>query len=478
MSRRRPARPALAVAAVLLGALAAASCGGGDGAAVARLDAPPEPGNPAELDEAVARLFEAEAADVRADPGSAAAWADLAKAYQANERQDLARVCWEQALARDSGRAVWWYHRAMAEQATGAIDAALASIARAQELEPGYGPAWWRRGDWELGAGRLDEAERSYRRAAEVDPGDARAPIGLARVHLARGDAEAAVGLLRDTVAAHPDDSYARFLLRGARRAAGETGVPAPGAAEQTQRIVRNDPWAAELVPLQVSFGARVRLATQYLNDGQLDGAARMFSDLRIERPDDVRVLTKLGQVYLRQDRKAEALGVLLDALQRHPDHPRVHEELTAAFMLAGDAPRALEHADRAVALAPTVGLAHMRRGAVLRALERTEEAEAAFAEAVRHEPGDVEAWKTLGDLRAKLRSWSEASAAYGRAVQLDDADPELYALVAFAALQEGDLARAEAAAVRSLELGPRRPRAVEALLAEVRRRRGAAGSG
>jgi Flp pilus assembly protein TadD len=97
------------------------------------------------------------------------------------------------------------------------------------------------------------------------------------------------------------------------------------------------------------------------------------------------------------------------DALLRH---------LNKAFALQSqrDWAGALASIDRAIAIAPDCADAHFRRGDILKALERWEEALASYARAYAHEPR-LEALLNQGNSLRELQRWDEALAVYDRVI-------------------------------------------------------------
>jgi cytochrome c-type biogenesis protein CcmH/NrfG len=65
----------------------------------------------------------------------------------------------------------------------------------------------------------LDQAKPLYEEAAKLDPSLVEANVGLAQILLEQHEPEAAVKLLTASVAAHPDDAQAHYVLMIAYRA-------------------------------------------------------------------------------------------------------------------------------------------------------------------------------------------------------------------------------------------------------------------
>jgi tetratricopeptide (TPR) repeat protein len=160
------------------------------------------------------------------------------------------------------------------------------------------------------------------------------------------------------------------------------------------------------------------------------------YSEGKQEKDDFASLQTVL--VQLRDAEGLFYLGVALAALQRY-------EEALAAF-------------NRAIALRPVDPGAWNNKGVALAALQRYEEALAAFNRAIELRPVDPEAWNNKGAALAHLQRYEEALAAFNRAIELRSDDPEAWANkgVALAALQRHE--EALAAYDRAIALRPDYP--------------------
>lgn len=442
---------------------------------VERLERAPRPGADESIDPVVLEAIEQVATQVDADPNQAALWAELAKFYQANEVFGLAETAWAQALLREPAQPAWWYYRAQVASRSGELERGVEFATKSAEGRPDYVYTWWRRGEMEMELGRIEQAEASYRKGLEVAPGHLYSTLGLARVMLQSDRVDEATALLEARLDEAADEPYLHFLLGDAYRRAGRRDEAQLHLQQGNEaRIIRDDGWGNELVRYQVSFGSRIQLATNYINDGQLDVALTLLESLRRRQPDDLRVLTKLGQVHLRRGDAEAALEVLESAREKHPEAFRVYLELAAVHQVARRHDQALANAERAIELNPAQSLAWARKAVALRSLDRYAEAAEAFSAAIERDPREFRLWRSRGDCYSRLQRWKEAADDYRRAIQLDAADAELLVAFGFANFQRGELVEAENALVKAIELGPKRPDRVEALLTEVRRRRAA----
>lgn len=94
--------------------------------------------------------------------------------------------------------------------------------------------------------------------------------------------------------------------------------------------------------------------------------------------------------------RVAEAVPVLVDAVDEHPDRAELWGRLAAALLAVGRLPEAWDAAARTVELAPAEPEAHRTIGAVALAMEAWPQAETAFQHVLTLNPGDAAARAAL----------------------------------------------------------------------------------
>jgi adenylate cyclase len=132
-------------------------------------------------------------------------------------------------------------------------------------------------------------------------------------------------------------------------------------------------------------------------------------------------------------------------------------DAIVSAFMV-GDSERAVEMADRAVALNPNSFHAWNCRGHVYRVAGLLEEAVRSFDCALRVSPVDtnvVHSFAGIGYASIELRRFDEAIAAGKKALRLNPSHPGAYRNLASACAHLGRDAEAREAAARLLEVDP-----------------------
>ncbi|EPX64975.1 hypothetical protein D187_000400 [Cystobacter fuscus DSM 2262] len=333
-----------------------------------------------------------------------------------------------------------------------------------------------------LKVGRLEDAVRAFRRGLQAQPDDEACLLGLARTHLAQGDAAGAEPPLRRLVQLSPEHLEAHSHLAVLQASAGEA------AAGERLEAIAAEPTAG--------FFEHYNLGHFLLERGDEAGAEAAFRAGLQRWPDNAFALFELGRLTLRQERIDEAidllgratklssdkrlpvlllsrahtlkgeLGQALNlvrlACKLSPDDPVPHEDFYRLCMLAGDFPAAAQkaidlrlrvpgHADylymHGVALLASAEFAQARavleelcqqvpesleaRRALAQACEQLEDLPAAqmlLEDVVRQAPTDVDAVNDLATLYFRMKGGAErARGILARALAVHPEHPGLH---------------------------------------------------
>jgi tetratricopeptide (TPR) repeat protein len=193
-----------------------------------------------------------------------------------------------------------------------------------------------------LSHGRAAEAERMLREGLAADPDDAfaRALLALCLVDLdrhadAQQAADAAMGSAPDWTFTH----YVRAFVLVQREKLAEADL----ALDQALQL---DPRSAE------AFALRAAIELQRGNWQAALGAAE--EALAIE-PDDEGALNSRAQALIKLGRGAEARETMISGLALHPQAPLTHANQGWILLESGDHKGALEHFGEALRLDPTL---------------------------------------------------------------------------------------------------------------------------
>lgn len=220
------------------------------------------------------------------------------------------------------------------------------------------------------------------------------------------------------------------------------------------------DPRMAGLAPGAV---AALQAAARAIRDGKHDDAGRLLSALRAQAPMHAEVLRVEAILRLRQQRIADAVALLREAIAAHPGDALLHADLGSALVASGDrdgafaawrracelAPEqpmpwfnlgrnlqltgeseaALAALQRCRALAPGFLPAHILAGDALLHLGRLEESTLAYRAALQHHPACGDAWRGLANIRSRPMSIEDCAALRTQLARGDIAEEDRIAM-------------------------------------------------
>ena len=414
---------------------------------------PPLPPDLARLDPATGRsVREAHARVVRA-PRDAAAWGELGMVYEANDLLVPAGPCYAQASRLAPSDVRWPYRGARVMAKTGRVPDAIAEMERAAAIDPRVAPARWQLGLLRLDAGDLAGAEADFLRATEAEPRDPSGWIGLARVHLQREQAPAAIDALQRALALR-DDPYAHFLLGRAYQLAGRTEeARAELALGRAAPPSWPDPFANELQLRRVGFNVTLDQARALIFSNQAASAVHLLEKLRREQPGDVSVINNLADAYSGAGRPQDARALLESALAEHPENCLVRVNLAVLRYREGNVAAALEELERTLAIDPEFAMALDLKGTYLFAQKRYPEALDAFQAELALDERKVEVRLWIGEILLALRRPAEAVEVFEEATRREPGRPEAWRGLGRALKATGDSGRAAEALDRASRL-------------------------
>jgi len=256
-------------------------------------------------------------------------------------------------------------------------------------------------------AGRLDEAESLYRQVLQQAPGHFDATHLLGVIALQRGDLPGAEKLIAQALVARPKDASAlnnlgTTLLRAHRL---------DEAREQFERAAKAQP---AFVDAQSNLGNVLR---------QLGRIAESLVPLKrafAGNAKSAEIADLLGASLLDTGDGRGAVAVFESSVKARPRELRAWLHLAVASQMAGNAKRALEAADAALAIAPSDPKALGARGQALAGLGDVAGARDAFAHGVLGAPDDAVARHNFGVFLRDQGDHDAAVEHLRKAVQLD----------------------------------------------------------
>ncbi|HET7730306.1 MAG TPA: tetratricopeptide repeat protein [Usitatibacter sp.] len=176
------------------------------------------------------------------------------------------------------------------------------------------------------------------------------------------------------------------------------------GAAERFAQVAAARPaWPA----------GHLELGRVHLDRGDAAAALQAFQAATNADPKNVRAWNNLGIALQALERIDEAIRAFVHTLSLDPAYPLAHFNLARLYRLRGDRKRALEHAQAAVRTDEHMVEGWLLLGDIHRRDRETQPALAAFAMAMRADPGSVKARNLHAEMLAEVGLVDEARRSY-----------------------------------------------------------------
>ena len=201
-------------------------------------------------------------------------------------------------------------------------------------------------------AGRLPEAVEKYRLACTINPQYVEARTALA------------------------------FLLMAIGRS--------KEAADEFQEVFKQIVGAIE---------APFREGLRHLSEQHIDLASMDFRSAFFAEPYRLTKLCKAAMAHLRNERWAEAVEALREAVSLNPSYADLHNYLGVALAESGDMPSAVESFRRSLQLNPRYSIARLNLAYALFSVDEIKEAEQILDTLVKEDPGNTPARVKLEEI-------------------------------------------------------------------------------
>jgi tetratricopeptide (TPR) repeat protein len=430
-----------------------------------------------------AHLTEADRA-ARANPDSPEILGALGLAYHADMLYDEAERSYEIAEELSGSAWTWTYYRALVREARGDSRGLEVGLRRVVAAAPGFSPAWWRLGEVEFKAARYESAEDAWRHVLSLPeparpaatpgsparvasaPISAYAALGLARLAMAKGDANGARELLERVTAHAPRFGPAFRLLGSAYAALGRTED-----SETATRIANHSPGYDPYVdPMLDALVQQSRSSTFLLQqaaaaDLSINGAWREYLVRRALEfdPENIDALYELTSILRAFRRWAEALELLERHRRLTPGNFRVVADIgrcLAGLQRYGEAESVLRRALDGLDDADT----RYDLALVLNRTGRFAEAIAEYRRALDRHPNHAGALNNLGVALAQQGRLEEATRQFERLVAIDPENADAHTNLGAMLLAQGARDRAAGEFRAALQLNPNHALAREGL--------------
>ena len=388
-----------------------------------------------------------------------------------------------------------WLRHADTMLSLGRYADSLPSVQQATRLRPGYRGAWLRLGLTLRGLDRHAEAIQAYDRALEIDPTYGAALAGKAEALRRMGQPEAAIDCYRSVLmapdqapASGPEHASLWSRLGGLYRAQGmrtealdcfeRAAAAAPGViwhvcnqadmlidlrryADAVAALDRALAQAPGHVPAWVKRGVALRRARRFAE------AVESFREALALDPGHAYAWNGCGLALERLGQPEEALTCYERAVAAAPDVVWYRLNMVDPLLRLGRREDALDACDEAEAMSvawqqgdPRSVAVYIRKGQVLRSMNRHEDAIEAYERALAHDPDSARAWSGKGQSCAALGRREEALTCFSRAAALAPANAWFWYNQGGALIELGHYTEAIQTLNRALEIEPRHRRA------------------
>ena len=409
------------------------------------------------IDAEVLDLIARKVAAVRAAPSDARTHADLALAYEANSLFDVAEKSYANALQLDDSMSIWQFHRSIALLESGQIEAGMELLKRAARELPRNPAVQQRLGQRLLEVGDLEGARAAFQRALASRPDQPEFLTGLAGVELAHERWNEALQLARRALKGAPDYRPAFFAKGRALQGLGRDEEAKPLLAAGLNAAVTwyPDELRRDLVSYVLTFSALSAEAANANMRGDYPHAVDIFEQLVKRKPDDPDMLSNLGANLVEVGRLDRGEEILKRALAVAPQSFAVHLNLSELYLRQNKLAQARDEAERAVQIGGTIGRTHYQLARVLGTLKDYEGAYHELTTAAGMDARDIRVLLALTDTAAKLGRSDEARAWCRRVLSLDSNSVPGLGMKATLALSAGDLDEAQTAVAALEQVAP-----------------------
>ncbi len=273
-------------------------------------------------------------------------------------------------------------------------------------------------------AGKMEEAVVQYRAYLRFVPGRVEAISNLGAALARLGRMEAAIQQYKLALTKQPKNPEIRMNLALAYYKT--TDLPAA---------------VNELLILHRAYPDQVRvntlLADCYLKQGEYKKVIELLAPIETKHPDDRAIAYLLGIALLRERRDAEG-GRILDRLFREGDTAESHLLLGTAKLSVNDFMGAKDEFARAVALNPHLPGVYSMYGDALREVGASDEAQQAYANALKEDATDFTANLFIGARLRQDQNYEEALKYLRRAARVRPDSPAVRYQIAAAKFGQG----------------------------------------
>ncbi len=377
---------------------------------------------------AVTAAVESAVAKARAEPGSAAAWGELAMLLRAHGFDRRADVSFRRARVLDPHEFRWPYLLGVSLENVDPVEAE-ANLRKAIGLAPDRALPKLPLAELLAEAGRVQEAGSLFGAARDLEPENVRALLGLARLRLHGGDDSGALVLCDQAARLRPDDRMvqelrARLLFRLGRRQEAER--VRRRLEKMSQVETSDDPYVAEVIMLRRDPNWIATRAEAMLAQGQTERAVAYLEKMIRDYPGRSRFALQLARALGRSGQALRARDVLTRAIGEFPESPELRLLQGLVFGELGRPDRAEQGFRAAIQRKPDYAEAWLWLGRLLVDQDQPKEAESCFRRVIGFRPDLSSGHASLGELLLETRRAAAAVTVLETALDLSPDDDRL----------------------------------------------------
>jgi len=180
---------------------------------------------------------------------------------------------------------------AEAYRQVGLLDDALEATRLGTKMLPHFSPGFSSMGRILGQMGRIDEAMSAYARALSIDRQSQAALVGLARLHLIRGERDQARKILVQAQEAHPGDDKISDMLKA---------LDLPRPWDKIKPVLQEQAPTVSVETIAVETGEPIPTATLaeiYVKQGLTDKAIKIYNDIVDDNPGNSAARERLMQL-------------------------------------------------------------------------------------------------------------------------------------------------------------------------------------
>ena len=190
---------------------------------------------------------------------------------------------------------------AEAYRQVGLLDDALEATKLGTKMLPHFSPGFSAMGRVLGQMGRIDEAMSAYARALSIDRQSQAALVGLARLHLIRGERDQARKILAQAKEAHPGDEKISDMLKA---------LDLPRPWDKIKPLLQDQAPTVSAETVAVETGEPIPTATLaeiYIKQGLTDKAIKIYNDIVHDNPGNSAARERLMQLKGTADSESQS---------------------------------------------------------------------------------------------------------------------------------------------------------------------------